>query len=307
MRTASVRRLLTSEGPHRRAIIAIAAFVCFCVVVMVTQVATAQSGRQSGGGSADGNPGHDGTEAPAPGHTSGGLPSGSGPTIGPTGGLTTAPPTSAPPLEVIATDCSDSELETHDGFQEGNRCVETQFGELGSAENNPSLLIVGAPRQVEPNQPFTIRVSTRNLVRDRFLAAARGGYLKETSLLNDDGLVRGHFHTACRLLDKLNEAPRPEPVPAFFVATEDGRGGAEPDVVEVQVPGLPDAGIAQCTVWAGDGSHRLPMMQRVNQTPPVDTVRLVVGRCDLANVVDNDTGEIHLVCADPPGSPDDDK
>ncbi|SIR71101.1 hypothetical protein SAMN05444858_11546 [Micromonospora avicenniae] len=28
----------------------------------------------------------------------------------------------------------------------------------------------------------------------------------------------------------------------------------------MQVPGLPESGIAQCAAWAGDGSHRLPMM-----------------------------------------------
>jgi hypothetical protein len=138
------------------------------------------------------------------------------------------------------------------------------------------LLIVEAPSQVLAGQPFTIQVSTRNLVRDRFLAAAQGGYFKETSLLNDDGLVRGHFHTACRMLESFDEAPVPEPVPAFFVATEDRKGGAEPDVVDVNVSGLPDVGIAQCSVWAGDGSHRIPMMQRANQTPAIDTVRIAV-------------------------------
>jgi hypothetical protein len=138
------------------------------------------------------------------------------------------------------------------------------------------LLIVGAPRRVQAGQPFTLRVSTRNLVRDRFLKAAEGGYFKETSLLNDDGLVRGHFHTACRMIENPRQAPIPEPVPAFFVATEDKQGGAEPDTVTVQVAGLPDEGLAQCAVWAGDGSHRIPMMQRANQTPAFDVVRIRV-------------------------------
>jgi hypothetical protein len=63
-------------------------------------------------------------------------------------------------------------------------------------------------------------------------------------------------------------------VPAFFVATEDKKGGAAPDVVTIQVPGMPTTGIAQCASWAGDGSHRIPMMQRANQTPAVDSVRV---------------------------------
>ena len=39
----------------------------------------------------------------------------------------------------------------------------------------------------------------------------------------------------------------------------------------------PTRGIAQCAVWAGDGSHRIPMMERANQTPAFDAVRILVG------------------------------
>ncbi|RQX03436.1 hypothetical protein DLJ59_12155 [Micromonospora inaquosa] len=179
-------------------------------------------------------------------------------------------------LGVLANDCDESRLQPHDGFQTGNRCVSTEFGEVGAAANNPSLLITQFPEQVAQNQPFTLRVSTRNLIRDRFLAAGQGGYYVESSLLNDQGLVRGHFHTACRMLDSLTAPPEPQEVPAFFVATEDGRGGAQPDEVTIQVPGLAESGTAQCSVWAGDGSHRLPMMERANQTPAFDSVRIDV-------------------------------
>ncbi|MER7893886.1 hypothetical protein ABTX15_29150 [Micromonospora sp. NPDC094482] len=179
-------------------------------------------------------------------------------------------------LGVLANDCDDSQLQPHDGFQNGNRCVSTEFGEVGAAANNPSLLITDFPNEVGRNQAFTLRVSTRNLVRDRFLAAGQGGYYVESSLLNEQGLVRGHFHTACRMLDSLDAPPQPQEVPAFFVATEDGRGGAEPDEVTIQIPGLPESGVAQCAVWAGDGSHRLPMMERANQTPAFDAVRIEV-------------------------------
>ncbi|MFC7545579.1 Pecanex-like protein 1 [Plantactinospora sp. GCM10030261] len=179
-------------------------------------------------------------------------------------------------LDVLADDCEESRLDPHDGFQNGDRCVSTEFGEVGSAANNPTLLISQAPLQVRRNQPFTLRVSSRNLVRDRFLGAAAGGYYKESSLLNDAGLVRGHFHTACRMLESNRTAPVPDPAPAFFVATEDGGGGAEPDAVRVTIPGLPQRGTAQCAVWAGDGSHRIPMMQRANQIPAFDVVRIRV-------------------------------
>jgi hypothetical protein len=129
---------------------------------------------------------------------------------------------------------------------------------------------------VRVNEFFDLKISTRNLVRDRFLKAAQGGYYKESSFLTADGLVRGHFHTACRMLAATDVAPDPAPAPAFFVATEDGKGGAEPDTVTVRVLGLPQAGLAQCAVWAGDGSHRVPMMQRANQIPAFDVVRIRV-------------------------------
>ncbi|MBB2942441.1 hypothetical protein FB565_002154 [Actinoplanes lutulentus] len=196
------------------------------------------------------------TEAPAPAPTA------------------TVPPPGAG-LGILTNSCDTSNLEAHDGFQRGDRCVSTEFGEVGAAANNPTLLITQAPRQVNVNTPFTLQISTRNLIRDRFLAAGQGGYYVESSVLQN-GLVRGHFHTACRILQSTNQAPAPEPVPAFFVATEDSRGGAQPDTVSIQVPGLPEAGNFQCSSWAGDGSHRTPMMERANQTPAFDSVRIRV-------------------------------
>ncbi|HYN95070.1 MAG TPA: Pecanex-like protein 1 [Pilimelia sp.] len=179
-------------------------------------------------------------------------------------------------LDVIGRDCSDSRLQGHDGFQNAPRCVSTAGGEVAAEDRSPSLLITEAPGRVQVNEGFTIRVSTRNLVRDRFLGAAAGGYYLEASFLNDQGLQRGHFHTACRMLENTDEAPDAAPVPAFFKATEDGGGGQQPDSVDVQVTGLPNEGLAQCAVWAGDGSHRTPMMQRANQTPAFDVVRIEV-------------------------------
>jgi hypothetical protein len=180
-------------------------------------------------------------------------------------------------LEVLANNCDNSNLEPHDGFQNGNRCVSTAFGEVGSRDRNPTLLITERPDQVGVNEPFSYQVSTRNLVRDRFLAAGDGGYYLESSLLNQEGLTRGHFHSACRILANENEAPASDPVPEFFVATEDGGGGGQPDQVRIEVAGLPTAGVYQCSSWAGDGSHRIPMMEAANQTPAFDSFRLRVG------------------------------
>jgi len=179
-------------------------------------------------------------------------------------------------LDVLARDCSQSKLTPHDGFQKAPACVSTAFGEVAAAGNDPTLLITDSPRFVRPNTAFTLKVSTRNLIRDRFLGAAVGGYYLESSVLKN-GIQRGHFHTACRMLSSLRSAPAPDPVPAFFVATQDNAGGATPDTVTVNVTGLPTRGIAQCAVWAGDGSHRIPMMERANQTPAFDAVRILVG------------------------------
>ena len=178
-------------------------------------------------------------------------------------------------LTILTNTCKDSSLPPHDGFQIGDRCVSTEFGEVSVAANNPSLLITRAPRSVAANTPFSITVSTRNLIRNRFLAAGKGGYYLESSVLQD-GIVRGHFHTACRMLSSTRVAPDPAPVPAFFVATEDSKGGREPDSVTINIPGLPTPGLAQCASWAGDGSHRIPMMERANQTPALDAVRIQI-------------------------------
>jgi len=78
------------------------------------------------------------------------------------------------------------------------------------------------------------------------------------------------------MLPSTSVAPAPDPVPAFFVATEDKAGGSTPDVITINVSGMPSAGTAQCASWAGDGSHRIPMMQSAKQIPAFDAVRITV-------------------------------
>jgi hypothetical protein len=225
---------------------------------------SASTGNNGGGNTGGGNTG---------GGNAGGGNATTAPSGGGNGGATSPPPGAA--LGILTNSCATSTLAPADGFQKGNVCVSTAFGEVGSAANNPSLLITEAPRSVKVNTPFTLKVSTRNLIRDRFLAAGAGGYYVESSVLNN-GIERGHFHTECRMLPNTTEAPDPSPVPAFFVATEDTKGGATPDTVTIQVPGMPTTGTAQCASWAGDGSHRIPMMERANQLPAFDSMRVRV-------------------------------
>ncbi|UQU61399.1 hypothetical protein COUCH_20255 [Couchioplanes caeruleus] len=291
MRRSSYRRAATRRGPDRRVIAAVAVLVVGGGVVGITQISNADETKVAACAAAtpspanakaatdprvgtytdkDGDVQHKGDGQLAKGEQK--------PAPEPAGeckdGNTIKKTVNG--LEITTDTCEDSKLTPHDGFQNGDRCVSTEFGEVGEAAKNPTLLITDFPREVEVGQPFTLKVSTRNLVRDRFLAAGQGGYYVESSVLTAEGLVRGHFHTACRMLASTSEAVDPAPVPAFFVATEDKKGGAQPDTVTIQVPGLPQAGIAQCASWAGDGSHRVPMMQRANQTPAIDAVRVTV-------------------------------
>ncbi len=185
------------------------------------------------------------------------------------------------------------QLRPHSGFQDTTaKCVSTQMGAVAAQDRLPSLLITAAPKEVGVGKEFMLEVSTRNLVRDRFLGAAAGGYYLESSFLQrGSGLQRGHFHTACRMLPSTTEAPDSSGVPAFFLATQDNGGGRAPDTVTIKVPGTATAtaGTMQCTSWAGDGSHRTPMMSKANQTPATDSVRITVGG-NAAAVQDNVNG-----------------
>jgi hypothetical protein len=181
--------------------------------------------------------------------------------------------------KVLGRDCTSSGLPAHNGFQESPACVSTSMGEVAAENELPSLLITKAPKTVGVGQGFQLEISTRNLVRDRFLGAAVGGYYLESSFLDENGIQRGHFHTACRILPSTNEAPDSSSTPAFFVATQDNKGGAGTSSVVIDVPATATetAGEMQCTTWAGDGSHRTPMMTKANQTPAIDSVRITVG------------------------------
>ena len=176
------------------------------------------------------------------------------------------------------------QLPDHDGHPTtAAACVQTPFGAVSAQEKNPSLLIVAAPSTITPGQDIELRVSVRNLVRDDFPTSAHGGYLSEPASLTSQGFTRGHVHSACRVLPNAQEAPQPDRVTAFM-AIEDGGGGAAPDTVEVHLPGRDVEGrelfavgsLVQCTAWAGDGSHRVPMDSSPSQVPAVDAVRINV-------------------------------
>ena len=65
----------------------------------------------------------------------------------------------------------------HTGFQEGDRCVATAFGEVGEGRTNPSLLITESPDDGRGRRDVRDQGRHQNLIRDRFLGAARGRLL----------------------------------------------------------------------------------------------------------------------------------
>jgi hypothetical protein len=178
----------------------------------------------------------------------------------------------ADPIDPLATNCESSELPPHTGFQIAPACVETSFGEVSAQNDNPTLLITDAPKNVRPGQDITLQVSIRNIIRDRFLPAGQGGYYLESATLQG-GLTRGHAHGACQSVGDAAPAPVRN---ASFKAVEDGAGGRGADTVTLTLPGIDRAGEVRCAVWAGDGSHRIPMMQFANQIPAFDSVRVEV-------------------------------
>ena len=165
-----------------------------------------------------------------------------------------APPTTISKTDLLGRTCfegSNRRLERHTGFQAESppgtasnkaQCVTTQMGAVAANDKLPSLLITEAPTTITPGvDPVVLSVSTRNLVRDRFLGAAAGGYYLEASFLNDGGLQRGHFHTACRMLPSTRRRPGLVERSPFFVATQDSKSGTTP-VEIVMVPGGEDRG-----------------------------------------------------------------
>ena len=143
-------------------------------------------------------------------------------------------------LDVLGRDCSNSPLTPHDGFQ-GPGLRLTEFGEVAAADKGPSLLITEAPQQVGVGEPFTLKVSTRNLVRDRFLAAGPGGYYVESSCCRRraSSAVTSTPPAGCW---QHRHGARPGPGPEFFVATEDNRGGADADRVTSRSRASPTEG-----------------------------------------------------------------
>ncbi|HEV8653530.1 MAG TPA: hypothetical protein VG276_30065 [Actinomycetes bacterium] len=186
------------------------------------------------------------------------------------------PPTTAAaqPPATLATSCSDSALPPHDGFEQAPRCVATDAGEVPTA--TPAVLLARFPRQPRAGQPFQVTISTRNLVRDRFLKAAEGGYYREMSVLDPAGIVRGHLHLYVQALRDGASVPDADTTPLeFFRAVEDGGGGAGLSRVSVSVNAL-TAGPKRLCVTMGDGSHRVPLMRAAKLAAGIDCVRILV-------------------------------
>ncbi len=170
----------------------------------------------------------------------------------------------------LSKSCDDSPLTTNDGFQKGNTCVAVDSGEV--SDKTPAVLITSAPEQVAAGQDFQVSISSKNVVRDRFLAAATGGYYAERSVLNPQGIQRGHSHVWVQDIGDGQSAPNADAAPLdFFKAVEDNGNGD----FSLTITGL-NAGNKKLCVNDADGSHRTAMTKAAKLAMPYDCVRLTV-------------------------------
>jgi hypothetical protein len=178
------------------------------------------------------------------------------------------------PSQTGERSCEASNLSRHDGFEKSGTCVETQMGEV--SDRSPSALITGVPENAAAGEAFQITASVRNVVRDRFAPAAKGGYYLFMSELNEAGLTHGHAHIYVQNIGDAGAAPDSDAAPLdFFKAVEDGGGGAAPDNITVDVPGL-QAGSYRACVTLGDSSHRLPLTKAAKIAAGMDCVRFTI-------------------------------
>src|SRR6266498_1867887 len=170
----------------------------------------------------------------------------------------------------LSKDCGDSPLTVNDGFQKGNTCVAVDSGEV--SDKTPAVLITDAPEEVAAGQDFQVAISSKNVVRDRFLAAATGGYYAERSVLNPNGVQRGHSHVWVQDIGDGQSAPNADAAPLdFFKAVEDNGDGD----FSLTITGL-NAGNKKLCVNDADGSHRTAMTKAAKLAMPYDCVRLFV-------------------------------
>ena len=170
----------------------------------------------------------------------------------------------------LSKDCGDSPLTVNDGFQKGNTCVAVDSGEV--SDKTPAVLITRAPRRVASGVDFQISISSRNVVRDRFLAAATGGYYAERSVLNPQGIQRGHSHVWVQDIGSGRTAPDADAAPLdFFKAVEDNGDGDFTLTITALNPGN-----KKLCVNDADGSHRTAMTKAAKLAMPYDCVRLFV-------------------------------
>jgi hypothetical protein len=179
------------------------------------------------------------------------------------------------PSQTGKVSCDESNLDRHDGFEKAPRCVAVQHGEVSA--HAPAALITNVPDNLQAGQAFQITASLRNVIRDRFAPAAKGGYYKFMSELDGNGIVHGHAHIYVQNIGDGAVAPDGDAGPLdFFKAVEDGGGGAGASSVSVDVPGL-NAGSYRACVTLGDSSHRIPMMQAAKIAAGADCTRFTVG------------------------------
>ncbi len=167
----------------------------------------------------------------------------------------------------------------HDGFQKAPACVSTAFGEVRPSRQGPVAAHHRLPAAVVRAE-HRVHAQGQHQQPGARPVPRRGG----RRLLPRELRAQRQGHPARALPHRVPDAVQPErprPTPPRCPPSSWRRRttAAAPPRTRCRStsPVCRRRGIAQCTVWAGDGSHRIPMMERANQTPAFDSVRILVG------------------------------
>ena len=117
----------------------------------------------------------------------------------------------------------------HDGFQHGNRCVSTEFGEVGRRRQEPDAAdhrLPGDRSRRTRRSPSRSAPATWSGTASSRPARAATTWRARCSPPRAWSAATSTPPAGC--CPAPREAADPAPVPAFFVATEDGKGGAQP-------------------------------------------------------------------------------
>lgn len=187
--------------------------------------------------------------------------------------------------------CESSELELHDGEQEGQRCAPTVLGELPDPEDIPAVLITSPPdgATLRAGEDFQVVVAVRDLATGRF-ADPDTQYYTRPQELDAEGRVIGHAHVAVQRLDAQDPEDVDAPAATDFEFFQGLEEEAEDGRLVATVPGL-DAGVYRVLVNAASEHHAPTLSPVAQHTFAVDGIRIQVLADDPDEGADDPDGD----------------